>query len=70
LIVAYTTRSTPLAIGMLWLFIPLSYVVFGPTFALVQNLVPANMRSQSVALRRARVGLTCLEVRSLTCISL
>ena len=49
-IVAFTTRSTPLAIGMLWLFIPLSYVVFGPTFALVQNLVPANMRSQSVAL--------------------
>jgi predicted MFS family arabinose efflux permease len=49
-IVAYTTRSTPLAIAMLWLFIPLSYATFGPTFALLQNLAPASMRSQTVAL--------------------
>jgi hypothetical protein len=35
---------------MLWIFIPLSYCTFGPIFALVQNLVPAEMRSQSVAL--------------------
>jgi MFS family permease len=49
-IVAFTTRSTPVAIAMLWLFIPLSYAASGPTFALVQNLVPPGMRSQSVAL--------------------
>jgi hypothetical protein len=35
---------------MLWVFIPLSYCTFGPIFALVQNAVPAEMRSQAVAL--------------------
>ncbi len=49
-IVAFTTSSTALAISMLWIFIPLSYCTFGPTFALVQNLVPAEMRSQAAAL--------------------
>jgi hypothetical protein len=37
-------------ISTLWIFIPLSYCTFGPVFALVQNLVPAEMRSQAVAL--------------------
>lgn len=49
-IVAFATTSTPLAVAMLWVFIPLSYCTFGPIFALVQNLVPAEMRSQAVAL--------------------
>jgi MFS family permease len=49
-IVAFSTRSTPLAIVMLWLFIPLTYASFGPTFALIQNLVPPSMRAQAVAL--------------------
>jgi predicted MFS family arabinose efflux permease len=49
-IVAFTTDSTAVATVMLWLFIPLSYCAFGPTFALVQNLVPADMRAQAAAL--------------------
>jgi hypothetical protein len=35
---------------MLWLFVPLSYAPIGPCFALVQNLVPAPMRSKVVGL--------------------
>jgi hypothetical protein len=49
-IIAYTAASSALAIRMLWIFIPLSYAPFGPTFALLQNLVPASMRAQTVAL--------------------
>jgi predicted MFS family arabinose efflux permease len=49
-ILAYTAASSTLAIRMLWIFIPLSYAPFGPTFALLQNLVPASMRAQTVAL--------------------
>jgi predicted MFS family arabinose efflux permease len=43
-----STRST--ALSMLWLFVPLSYAPIGPCFALVQNLVPAPMRSKVVGL--------------------
>jgi MFS family permease len=49
-IIAFTTMSESVATVMLWLFIPLSYCAFGPTFALVQNLVPAEMRAQAAAL--------------------
>jgi MFS family permease len=49
-IVAFMAPSKTMALAMLWLFIPLSYATFGPIFALVQNLVPASMRSQAVAL--------------------
>jgi predicted MFS family arabinose efflux permease len=49
-IIAFHTASGSLALLMLWIFIPLSYASFGPTFALVQNLVPANMRAQAVAI--------------------
>jgi hypothetical protein len=49
-IIAFAASSTSLAVIMLWVFIPLSYCSFGPVFALVQNLVPAEMRSQAVAL--------------------
>jgi MFS family permease len=49
-IIAFATSSTSVAVLMLWIFIPLSYCAFGPVFALVQNLVPADMRSQAVAL--------------------
>jgi len=48
-ILAYALASKPLALAMLWLFIPLSYAPFGPTFALLQNLVPASMRAQATA---------------------
>jgi predicted MFS family arabinose efflux permease len=49
-IIAYTATSSRTALAMLWIFIPLSYAPFGPTFALLQNLVPASMRAQSVAI--------------------
>jgi hypothetical protein len=49
-IIAYAAPSKALTIDMLWIFIPLSYAPFGPTFALLQNLVPASMRAQAVAL--------------------
>lgn len=49
-IVAYAARGRGLTIDMLWIFIPLSYAPFGPTYALLQNLVPASMRAQAVAL--------------------
>ena len=49
-IIAYTSASRDLAVKMLWVFVPLSYAPFGPTFALLQNLVPASMRAQTVAL--------------------
>jgi MFS family permease len=49
-IIAFSTASASVAAATLWLFIPLSYCAFGPTFALVQNLVPADMRAQAAAL--------------------
>jgi predicted MFS family arabinose efflux permease len=49
-IFAYSAASPGGAIRMLWIFIPLSYAAFGPTFALTQNLVPASMRAQTVAI--------------------
>jgi predicted MFS family arabinose efflux permease len=38
------------ALSMYWLFVPLSYAPIGPCFALIQNLVPAAMRSKVVGL--------------------
>jgi predicted MFS family arabinose efflux permease len=49
-IIAFATSSASVAVAMLWIFIPLSYCAFGPIFALVQNLAPAEMRSQAAAL--------------------
>jgi predicted MFS family arabinose efflux permease len=49
-IIALTASSRGMALGMLWLFVPLSYAPIGPCFALVQNLVPAPMRSKVVGL--------------------
>jgi hypothetical protein len=49
-VIAYAAPSKDLTIDMLWIFIPLSYAAFGPTYALLQNLVPASMRAQAVAL--------------------
>ena len=48
-IVAVSTSSTGLTLAMLWIFVPLSYALFGPVFALIQNLAPASMRAQATA---------------------
>ncbi len=50
LILALTATSRGAALSLLWLFVPLSYAPIGPCFALVQNLVPAPMRSKVVGL--------------------
>jgi predicted MFS family arabinose efflux permease len=42
--------SRTAALSMFWLFVPLSYAPIGPCFALIQNLVPAHMRSKIVGL--------------------
>ena len=59
-ILAYSVSSSHTALLMLWIFIPLSYAPFGPTFALLQNLVPASMRAQAVA-----VMLFCANIANL-----
>ena len=59
-ILAYSAASSHTALVMLWIFIPLSYAPFGPTFALLQNLVPASMRAQAVA-----VMLFCANIANL-----
>lgn len=47
--IAYTTTSAHLATIMMWIFIPTIYLYIGPTLALAQNLVAADMRSQTCA---------------------
>jgi predicted MFS family arabinose efflux permease len=49
-ILALTVSSRGATLSLLWLFVPLSYAPIGPCFALVQNLVPAPMRSKVVGL--------------------
>jgi MFS family permease len=47
---ALVVPSRTMALCMFWLFVPLSYAPIGPCFALIQNLVPAPMRSKVVGL--------------------
>jgi sugar phosphate permease len=47
---ALVVPSRTAALSMFWLFVPLSYAPIGPCFALIQNLVPARMRSKIVGL--------------------
>ncbi len=49
-ILVYATASLRLTEAMLWLFVPLTYLYVGPTQALIQNLTPAPMRAQVVAI--------------------
>jgi predicted MFS family arabinose efflux permease len=49
-ILAYAAASKQTTLFCLWIFIPLSYAPFGPTYALLQNLTPASMRAQSTAI--------------------
>lgn len=47
---ALVAPSRTTALGMYWIFVPMSYAPIGPCFALIQNLVPAMMRSKIVGL--------------------
>jgi MFS family permease len=49
-IVAYLAHDRGIALAALWAFIPVTYVVFGPPYALMQNLAPANLRAQAMSL--------------------
>ncbi len=49
-IIAFSTHSREIALAALWVFIPITYAVFGPPYALIQNLVPAQMRAQAMAI--------------------
>jgi predicted MFS family arabinose efflux permease len=48
-LLAYWIDRTDVAIAMLWIFVPVLYLYIGPTLGLLQNLVPAGMRAQIVA---------------------
>lgn len=45
----FLTRSLALTEWLLWIFIPLNFLYLGPTFGMLQNLVPANMRGLIIA---------------------
>jgi MFS family permease len=45
----FLTDSLDLTRWLLWVFIPLNYLYLGPTFGMLQNLVPAPMRGLIVA---------------------
>jgi predicted MFS family arabinose efflux permease len=49
-IVAFTAHSQFVALAALWVFVPVTYAVFGPPYSMMQNLVPAPMRAQAMAL--------------------
>jgi hypothetical protein len=46
---AYSADDAAVAMAMLWIFVTVHLVYFGPTMALLQNLLPPGMRSQSLA---------------------
>jgi hypothetical protein len=47
---AYVTTSKSTALAMLWIVVPTIYFSIGPTIGLLNNLVPANMRAQAMAM--------------------
>ena len=49
-VLAFTSHDPAVVLIALWVFIPVTYAVFGPPYAMIQNLTPAPMRSQSMAL--------------------
>lgn len=49
-LVVYATGNQALATAMLWVFVPAVYFFLGPALGLLQNIVPAGMRAQVVAI--------------------
>ncbi len=49
-ILAFTTTSPATATIALWVFVPITYAVFGPPYSLMQNLFPPHMRAQGLAM--------------------
>ena len=48
-VLIYTTSSLSVATGLLWVVVPTIYFFIGPTMGLLQNVVPAAIRSQTIA---------------------
>jgi hypothetical protein len=49
-VVAFTSHDPTVVLAALWIFIPVTYAVFGPPYAMIQNLTPAPMRAQTMAM--------------------
>ena len=49
-ILAFTTTSPATATIALWVFVPITYAVFGPPYSLMQNLFPPHIRAQGLAM--------------------
>lgn len=49
-IIAIASHDATAVRWALWLFIPITYAVFGPPYALMQNLAPGRMRAQAMCL--------------------
>jgi MFS family permease len=49
-VIAFSSHDLTTVRIALWLFISITYAVFGPPYALMQNLAPARMRAQAMAL--------------------
>lgn len=49
-IIIYATGSNELGVGLLWIFVPSIYFFMGPSLGLLQNIVPAGMRAQTIAI--------------------
>jgi hypothetical protein len=49
-IVIYATGRHELGVALLWIFVPSIYFFLGPSLGLLQNIVPAGMRAQTVAI--------------------
>ncbi|MFL6633427.1 MAG: MFS transporter [Massilia sp.] len=48
--VAYTTKDLFVLTWCLWLFVPVLYMTTGPTFNLINNMAPTDIRATTVAL--------------------
>jgi MFS family permease len=49
-IIAIASHDASTVRMALWFFIPITYAVFGPPYALMQNLAPGRMRAQAMCL--------------------
>ena len=49
-IVIFATHNHSLGTALLWIFVPSIYFFVGPSLGLLQNIVPAGMRAQTIAI--------------------
>ncbi|WP_058545178.1 spinster family MFS transporter [Pseudomonas fluorescens] len=61
----FLTHDLQVAKWMMWAFIPAIYVFIGPTAALVQNLLPPQMRAKGAAIYMFMSNIPCLALAPL-----